>query len=181
MTEPEPAVWLKAMTACAQVNSPMQVFNSVGFSTNEQYKDKTRARIQRDCSDTQTLVSFLYEINLFDQSNSTLRNIESGVTADDSVNVDTAHAIGKNIVNEMAGKDVMSYSFKRKDQVVPMTTASCVKSNDEDFHVDPQLLFQRLTSVTNGIDEDISDVFRVELWTHTSSLFDEGTSKVRIG
>ena len=53
-----------------------------------------------------------------------------------------------------------------------MTTASCVKSNDEAFHVDPQHLFQRLTCVTNGLDEDTSDVFRFELCTHPSSLFE---------
>ena len=63
----------------------------------------------------------------------------------------------------MERKKDMYYSSKRKDKAVTMTTASCVTCNGEAFHLEPQRLFQRLTSLTNELDEDISDVLSIEV------------------
>jgi hypothetical protein len=48
-----------------------------------------------------------------------------------------------------------------------------VKIDGEEIHVDPQLLFQRLLTATNGEGLDLSDLFQYELSSSPSSLFDD--------
>ena len=108
----------------------------------------------------------------FDDEDTSLRSIETGVTADTLVNVDVAFAIGKTIVSNMIGKQVDKYTFKRKDQTERLTISNAMKVNEETVSIDPQLLFQRLITVADRCDEDILTIFKYELSTYPSSLFD---------
>ncbi|KAH3883859.1 hypothetical protein DPMN_007827 [Dreissena polymorpha] len=62
--------------------------------------------------------------------------------------------------------------FKRSNKVVTLSESNSVKIAGEAVEIDPQLLFQRLTTVADRYVEDISDVFKYELSTVPSSLFD---------
>ena len=108
MTEVQRAQWLLSMPACADVNSAMQNLTGVGFHTSEQHKETSNSRKKRDKMDTLKILSFLQERNPFSEDIS-LRNIETGVTADASVNVDKAKEIGTKIIESMAGKNCRFY------------------------------------------------------------------------
>jgi hypothetical protein len=62
--------------------------------------------------------------------------------------------------------------FKRGNQVITLTSKTDAKVGDDTISVDPQLLFQRLTAVGNLLMEDTGNMFRYELSTFPSSLFE---------
>ena len=71
----------------------------------------------------------------------------------------------------MSNQLVFSFSFKRKDMVVPMKTKSSLSVEGEKIHVDSALLFQRLIAVYNL--EELPTAFGQELNTRPTSLFDK--------
>lgn len=75
-----------------------------------------------------------------------LRNIVTGVTAHTNVNVHNAKTVGEQILVSMEGQKVTDYTFKRSRQAITMAAKASVKIRDEEVHVDPQLLFQRLVT-----------------------------------
>jgi len=91
-----------------------------------------------------------------------MRNIISGVTADDTINAEDAKSVGTAKENEMVGKCVAEHSFKKKNQVVTMASNNAIKVNQELVSIDPQVLFQRL--VTAGMsNEQLPEIFQFEL------------------
>ena len=162
--------WVLSMPACAEVNRSMQQLTNVQYSTSEQHREATDARVARDVADTQQMITYLSQRSPFTGENS-LRNITTGVTAPPSVNVHESKAIGKKILASMEGNAVDSYTFRKKDQAVTMDTKSVIKIHDEHVQVDPQLLFQRLVTVgtKNG---ELQTFFDHELCHYPPSLFD---------
>lgn len=102
-----------------------------------------------------------------------LRNISTGVTADPTVNADSAKAVGNTILQSMQGSAVKEFKFKKKDQVVTMDVKVCAKVDGESIQVDPQLLFQRLVTAANGQpdESELSSLFEFEHSTPPPSLF----------
>ena len=96
--------------------------------------------MERDFKDTETFLSFLVERNPFCED-ALLRNIETGVTSDASVNAYKAKDVGSNVIQAMPGNNAFDYSFKKSCQVVTQTTTPSVTLDGETVHVDPQLLF----------------------------------------
>ena len=92
--------------------------------------------------DTYSLHTYLKARNSFSLDIQSLRNIDSGVTAGTTVNVDTAKDVGKNILQSMIGPSKSNYLFKKKSQAVTLGMKSSVKIDDELVHVDLQFLFQ---------------------------------------
>jgi hypothetical protein len=74
----------------------------------------------------------------------------------------------------MKGEHVLSFSFKKSNQVVTLAAKTKTKS-DSDFPTtdrDPQLMFQRLTTTANGLFVNTAEVFKYELSKVPSSMFD---------
>ena len=130
--------------AFAEVNDAMQQFAGTNYVSSEQHKDSTEARIVRDMTDTEKLLSFLLQHNPFVREPS-LRNIVTGVTAHPEVNAHESRMVGENILASMEGKLVGEYSFKKSQQVVSAT----MKIQGDDANVDPHLLSQRLVTVSS--------------------------------
>ncbi|CAC5424083.1 unnamed protein product [Mytilus coruscus] len=101
-----------------------------------------------------------------------LRNIESGITADSSVNADSAEEDGKGIIQSLVGKNIMDCTFRKKQQLITLSNKTSVKIDGELVEVDPQLLFQRCTTIANTLFDDISVIFQFELCSVPSALFD---------
>ncbi|CAC5395671.1 unnamed protein product [Mytilus coruscus] len=116
MTESQRSVWLMSMPACAQVNQAMQDLYGVGYFSSEQQKDETRARQKKDTDYIQTLLTFLKSRNPFikPEVERSLRNIETGVVADKTVNVDDAKKVRTSIIQELVGKNIADHTFRRK-------------------------------------------------------------------
>ncbi|PIK53186.1 hypothetical protein BSL78_09896 [Apostichopus japonicus] len=149
----------------------MQEVCGIDYHTSSQHKESSEARKERDHKDLFTVISFLQNRDPFAEDPS-LRNIETGVIADGNVNVDKAKDVGSTIVQEMAGKGVTGFSFKRSQQATTMNAKTAVKVDGDSIEVDPQLLFQRLLLASNGMYDDKAEIFRYELCSHPSSLFD---------
>ena len=63
-----------------------------------------------------------------------------------SVNVDQVSEVGAKILQNMIGKRVAQHSFKRKEQVIPLSNNNAVKIKDDVIYIDPQLLFHGLVA-----------------------------------
>ncbi|XP_053373150.1 uncharacterized protein LOC123533634 [Mercenaria mercenaria] len=172
MTEMQRTQWLLSMPASAEMNNAMQEFCETVYKTNAQHKDVGKSRLLRDEKDTSILLDFLQERNPFEDSDTSLRNIETGVSADVTVNVDDAHTIGHAIMEQMVGKVIDQYSFKRSLQAVTLSAKTSPKVTDEIVNIDPQLLFQRLTTAASRYVDNIADIFQYELCGVPSGLFD---------
>ena len=150
MTEQQRLTWLRAMTACAEVNRAMQELSGAKYSTNEQNKETGKSRHQPDMKDTHTLLLTMFERNPFAESTSP-RNIMTGVNATGDVDVCRAKEIGHKILDSMTGIPVAQYTFKRSDQLTTLQSKSSVRVDGQPIHVDPELVFQRLIVASNGM------------------------------
>ncbi|CAC5381252.1 unnamed protein product [Mytilus coruscus] len=155
----------------AEMNNALQEFTGVNYGTSDQHKEGGESRRSRDCQDLKTFLSFLISRNPFVEKTS-LRNIETGVSADKFVNVDNSKELGIKILKSMDGKKIDEFSFKRKEQAIIVSAKSAIKVDDDVIIVDSQLLFQRFLAASNGIYEDQSEIFTYELCSHPSSMFD---------
>ena len=95
----------------------------------------------------------------------------NGVTADNKVNADKAKEIGCKIIENMIGQCIDTYSFKRKEQIVPMSSRTSIHIEGDTVQVDPELLFQRLLATVPS-SQDLRDLFTYELCTYPPALFD---------
>jgi len=172
MDETQRLIWLLSSPQCAEINHAMQELTSVSYSTSDQHKDLSKARQERDVSDTRKLIFFLATRSPF-VHNTNLICIDSGVCADSDVSADTAKCVGDKIVNRMIGKSVQEFAFKKKDQIVTIDKTSVVRLGSTSVEIDPQLLFQRL--ITAGTNSDgLEHVFQYELCSYPPALFKNG-------
>ena len=77
--------------------------------------ESSHSRRERDEKDKTKILEFLLDRNPFQETHS-LRNIESGLTADNQVNVDSAKIVGQKVLDTMLNANVLEYSFKRSSQ-----------------------------------------------------------------
>ena len=79
----------------------MQDLTERSYITSEQHKELSASRLKRD----DTLTPF--------STDESLRHIISGINANEGVNVQDLFEIGRDIIQEIDGKSVFSYSHKR--------------------------------------------------------------------
>jgi len=131
----------------------------------------TESRLKRDQHDIISILLFLEERNPSADVIG-LKNIATGVIADQKVNVDEAYAVGANIIQSMQGQAIQDYTFKRCNQAITLNIKNSLKVDDGTINVDSQLLFQRLTAVGNLLSENTGDMFRYELSSYPSAPFE---------
>jgi hypothetical protein len=167
-------LWLLSMPICSEINEAMQILTRTKYQANDQHVEASKSRTQRDCKDISTIIDYLRDHDPFTLDNICLRNIETGVIAAEHVNADRARDVGLGILQDMSSKFVTEYSFKRKYQVVPLHSKKASKEDtDVPFiQIDPQLMFQRLVIAGDGHFTDNSELFKFELSSLPSSMFD---------
>ena len=72
----------------------------------------------------------------------------------------------------MTGKKVDECTFKREDQAVTSGKGKLLKVGKDEVQVDPLLLFQRLIAVGSSLTDDTLSLFKHELCTVPSALFE---------
>lgn len=93
----------------------MQNITGETFRTSEQHKETTSARMAKDCEDIQNILQYLKGRNPFStESPPSLQSIVSGVTANFSVNCDTASNVGHKVLELMKGQNVTQFTFPKK-------------------------------------------------------------------
>ena len=171
MTELQRAKWVLSMPACAQVNNAMQEATGTRRLTSDQHVEMGSSRSTRDTNDMVVITSYLKERTPF-ADDPTLRNIATGVVGDASVNVSKAKDADLEILKSMEGQTAAELTLKKKDQVKTLATQRSVKADGNPVTVDPQLLFQRFITAANTAYKDKQDLFRHELCSFPSALFD---------
>ena len=83
-----------SMPACAEIISSMRQLTNVKYSTSEQHKEVTYARVAMDAKDTQKVLLYLSQRSPFTAETS-LRHIATGATAPTHVNVHEYKRIAK--------------------------------------------------------------------------------------
>lgn len=171
LSESQRTQWLLSMPSCVQVNNAMQLFCGKEFHSSPQHKEFGKSRNDRDYKDTQTSLTFLEDRTPF-REDPLLFNIETGVTSSESVNAHKAKSIGDDIVKSMVGQDTFEITFKRNQKAVTLDAAQLTKTDNDIVKVDPQLLFQRLSTAAQRFVNDLPNVFCYELCSVPFSLFD---------
>ena len=121
-------LWLLSMPACSEVHEAMQNLTATQYHSNKEHVEASNSRKVRDSKDIAEIEDFLKDHNPFTLDDSSLRNIETGATADAHVNADDAKMVGEKIIEKMSNKIVMEHTFKRKDQVVPLNAGKVGKA-----------------------------------------------------
>lgn len=170
MTEEQRSLWTLSSPVSSEYSYAMQDFNKRAFTTSEQHKELTEARIMRNQADLAKIKEKLEVCSPF-STDPTLRNIVTGVIAQDSVNVDNYRSVGTQILEKMHGQPVFTYSYKRKDKAKTLGDASAVKVAPE-RSIDPALLFQRLFVVSRTGEFSLEDVLDYELSPFPPALFE---------
>ncbi|CAG2207340.1 unnamed protein product [Mytilus edulis] len=124
------------------------------------------------CAEINQAMQDLSGVGYFSKVDRSLRNIETGVVADKTVNVDDAKKVGTSILQELVGKNIADHTFRRKKQAITLGNKVQAKLDGEPLRIDSQLLFQRCTTAAHGIFEDISEIFQFELCGVPSSIFE---------
>jgi hypothetical protein len=167
------AIWVLAMPACCEYNLGMQKIAKTLYETSEQHKEEGKTRLVRDTKDTEKVIKRLQEVSPF-TTDSSLRNVVTGVTADSTVNVHNLYSIGSEIVTKLDGKDVFAFKWKRSDRVKTLASTSSIKV-DDNSSIDPALLFQRMLVVSKTGNMSLEEVLKYELCSYPPSLFDSRT------
>ena len=120
MSESQRAHWLLlSMHVCSDFNNVMQEFTYKAFESSDQHKDSNKSRLARDNEDRSTFLQFLRERTPFTYE-PTLRNIETGVVANEGVNVDQAKRIGNAVLELVEDQNALSFTFKKSNKAVTL-------------------------------------------------------------
>ena len=137
------------------------------------------SRRTRDNNDICKLLTWFNTNDLFDTNLSTLRSLSTGLTAssNDKIDCDDVENVGLRIQAKLDGVCFEGATIKRTDQV---RTLAClqneIKVNNEPVHIDPLVLFGRLTALAQREDE-VMDQFKYELTSEPTALFKDGMMK----
>ena len=102
-----------------------------------------------------------------------LRNTETGMVANDDANADRAKEIKDKIIAFMTEQLVTEISFIKKHQAVTLDATRPTNTNIIQIpHVDPQLMFQRLTTAGQDNLPNMTELFKYELSSFPSSMFE---------
>ena len=170
MSEEQRAIWTMSRPITSEYNIAMQEFTNLSYSTSEQHKDLTEARMKRDATDLEEISAKLVAWSPF-SPDSSLRNVVTGVVADEGVNVHEYKSVGCKIMQKMIGQPAFTFSFSRKDKAITLGQTSAIKVAP-DRTIDSALLFQRFLVVSQTGELSLEEVMRYELTPFPPALFE---------
>ena len=169
-------MWVNSMHRCASVQNAMCNLTGLQHRTSEQHIELGKSRVKRDNEDLTKLMN-LFEIhNPFDVTESLLKSLSTGLTISDmmDVNCDEAEKVGYAIQSKLDGVCLEEAKIKRKDKVTTLDSLRPgVKIDKTTVHIDPNILFTRLTAIVQS-EDDVAAQFFYELTPEPTSLFKDG-------
>ena len=125
MNEEQRSLWAMSMPVTAMCNLAMQDFNNLTYTTSDQHKETTDARLNRGTHDLAKINSRLIPFTPFSEDR-LLRNIVTGIEAPSDTNVHEYKADGMNIINTMVSQAAFQYfkwatCSKKKQQILGWT------------------------------------------------------------
>ena len=98
-----------------------------------------------------------------------LKNIVTGVIADESVNVHLFQANGEELLQKMEGKEIFNYTFKRSERSKTLGSKSAVKFDDSsDISIIQHYCFK----------DCLSDYIKYELSSYPPTLFESPSMQI---
>jgi len=170
MSEQQTAVWTMSSPISAEYNIAMQEFTDLSYTTSEQHKDLTEARMKRDLGDIEKIGTKLAECSPF-STDPSLQNIVNGVVATEDVTVHEYDSVARKVMQKMIGQPAFTFSFSRKDKVKTLGETSAVKVAP-DRTIDSALLFQRFLVISKTEDLSLKKVMSYELSPFPPALFE---------
>ena len=140
MDELQCSIWLLSKPVKAEKNRAKPELTKVKYQASNHYKDLSLIRIQRDHENAQKMFEFLAECDPF-HFDKVLINLNSGEVIDKSVNVFQVQAIGKSLIQGIAGTAAFDYKFKNKEMAIITKTNAFVNIENSVVEVDPRLFF----------------------------------------
>ena len=111
----------------SEYNVAMQEFTTnISYTTTEQHNESTEARKKRDAVDLEEINSKLETWSPFSPDPS-LRNVVTGVVAEEAVSVHGYESIGCRIIRKIKGQPAFTFSFSRKDKAATRGQQSTIK------------------------------------------------------
>ena len=104
----------------------MQEFTHISYTTTEQHKESTEARKKREAVDLEGINSKLETWSPFSPDPS-LRNVVTGVVAEEAVNVHGYESFGCRIIRKIKGQPAFTFSFSRTDKAATLGQQSTIK------------------------------------------------------
>lgn len=105
------AQWLLGMPVCAKYNNAIQQVTGAGYKSSDQHVESTKTRKEKDHNDIVTLHEILKERSPFTGDKS-LRNIATGMVANDEANSDNSKEIGDEILVSMSENLLLNFHLK---------------------------------------------------------------------
>ncbi len=170
MSEQQRALWTMSRPVTSEYNIAMQEFTNLSYTTSEQHKDLTEARMKRDAADVEKISSKLVGWSPF-LPDPSLRNIVTGVVPEEGVNVHEYESVGHKIMHKMIGQPAFTFSFSRKDKAITLGQTSAIRVAP-DQTIDSALLFQRFLVVSQTGELALEEVMRYELSPFPPALFE---------
>ena len=99
-----------------------------------------------------------------------LRNIVTGVSGNNNINVDNAKVIGEEILKKMPGQYSSELHFKQSDTV--NTISGNISKTDLVNKVKPEDLFQRCVTIGSKLEIPTAELLKHELTQYPTSLFE---------
>lgn len=176
MSESVRDLWVSSMHRCSSVYDAMGDLTEHRHQTSEQHVELRESRLKRDNDDCNKLIEWFDSHEPFDPNETSLKSISTGLIAGekDDVNCDEAEIVGENIQKKLDNVCLKDAKIKRSERIKTLKTLTPgVKINNKIIHIDPLILFARLTSLIQR-EENISNFFSFELTPEPSSLFLDG-------
>ena len=170
MSEHQRTVWAMSSTVLSLYNLAMQDLTKRSYVTSDQHKELSASRLKRDEIDLGNVAEKL-DIDTPFSTDELLRNILTGINANEDVNVQDFFKIGRDIVQEMDGQLVFSYSHKRSLNAKTLASSKNIKVS-ADRSIDPALLFQRFLVISQTGNLWLVDAMSYELCLYPMSLFE---------
>ena len=170
---------VSSMHPCAGIHDAMENLTQQRHRSSEQDVELGSSRIKRDNSDLKRLIDWFDAHEPFDPRQPLLQSISSGITAldEDGVNCDEAAKVGFLIQEKLNGMCIENASIKRKDHVKTLESRfPGIKIDNNTVHIDPLILFSRLTAVLQR-EDDVITKFSYELAPEPPSLFKDGMTR----
>ena len=120
MTDSVRHQWVHSMHRCASVHNAMTILTELGTHTSEQHAELGSSRCQRDNEDMTKVFDWFDQHEPFDENVHGLRSLSTGVTADDTINCDSAEEIGFRMQEKLNNINVAEAKIKRSEQVKPL-------------------------------------------------------------
>ena len=177
-TETVRLMWVHSAHMCGEIHNAMSTLTNHQHQTSEQHIELRASRLKRDNSDLMKVQKWFKDHNPFEQSESNLKSIYSGVVAssDSGINCHEIEQVGEKIQKSLDGKNLQTAIIKKKDMAKTLENLKCgIVIEEEVIHINPMVMFARLMLILQR-ETNPAPYFSYELTPVPTSLFSGNNS-----